>query len=189
MEVPVLTLIDDQEKEKKPVMKVKRSDSTHVDLDALRSKGQHNKKEEAIQYFNKYHIPQTMNSLVTQLLLQKPEHPISFCIQFLRTASAMTSPVSSPKAGGSEQQSYHPQQEAYSVDYMQQLRKKITDEDSKEYILSHKLPWLFDDLLSNLLLEKPEDPHVFCLSWLRWNRKKYDENDKETDYGITMVNT
>eukprot|EP01012_Entosiphon_sulcatum_P020145 TRINITY_DN2512_c0_g1_i1.p1 TRINITY_DN2512_c0_g1~~TRINITY_DN2512_c0_g1_i1.p1 ORF type:complete len:165 (-),score=35.82 TRINITY_DN2512_c0_g1_i1:72-566(-) len=155
MDIPVLTLIDASETVKPAEVatpKIKRSDSMHFGNAMATALSD---TDGAIEYFNRFHIPQIMNALLTQLLVQKPPKPVSFCIQFLRTADVLVT------SGGGPPPS-------------EQKQMQITEPASHGYIIKSKLPWLFDELLSNLLVEKPLDPHTYCLTWLRWNRAKYE---------------
>jgi hypothetical protein len=172
--VPVLTLsLGGQELSLERVEAARNNSiSMHVDQDANKPRiKRKTKKEEALEYFNKFDIPDKMNALVTQLLLNKPDSPMSFCIQYMRTQGSQADGEPAAASGPADQA----------------LKAKLGDPASREYLLRHKLPWMFDDLLANILLEKPDDPLGFCLTWIRWNCSKYCEDDTtNATLGIRM---
>jgi hypothetical protein len=170
-EVPVLTLFfGEEELDLERVESMRMSSSMRMDPSALQPRKRKSKKEEALEYFNKFDIPDKMNALVTQLLLNKPDSPMSFCIQYMRTQAAHADGEADVAAAPADQT----------------LKAKLGDPASREYLLKHKLPWMFDDLLANILLEKPEDPLGFCLTWIRWNCSKYCEEDTSDALGIRL---
>jgi hypothetical protein len=127
-------------------------------------------RSKATEYLEHHRIPEVMNRLTIELLIHAPEHPVSFCIQFFHTQSLVLP--------SEEELRQH-------LNRLKTSEEKVKSEESKKYLLIHKIPWLLEDMLSALLFEKPDDPLSFVLSWLRWNRGKYasfaipDESVKE----------
>eukprot|EP00995_Heteronema_vittatum_P012185 NODE_8021_length_375_cov_110.046012_g6298_i0.p3 GENE.NODE_8021_length_375_cov_110.046012_g6298_i0~~NODE_8021_length_375_cov_110.046012_g6298_i0.p3 ORF type:complete len:91 (-),score=39.81 NODE_8021_length_375_cov_110.046012_g6298_i0:73-345(-) len=56
-------------------------------------------------------------------------------------------------------------------------RKFDTVEAPKDYIEKFKISGLFLDLLTQLSEEQPEDPHTFCLTWLRFHRHRFEDGE------------
>jgi hypothetical protein len=168
-DIPVLTLIDDSEVQKEPVLE-RLPSSVGQDGHGTHS----TKKEKSVAYFTQHHIPQKMDLLTTQLLAQRPDNPISFCVALLKLEDMGPDgrPVGPSRIADEE------------------LKARITAPGAREYILAHKLPWLFDDLLSGLAIEKPIDPHAWALQWLKIRRMRTGVPlDEKADYldGVSLV--
>eukprot|EP00667_Euglena_gracilis_P015794 EG_transcript_16456 len=163
--IPILRLIDESEVETVPRETVHEASFTETHL---------SKKEKSVRYFVDHGIPLKMDLLLTQLLAQRPDNPLSFCIALLKSEEF----AADGRPAGADRL---PDEE---------LKARITAPGAREYILAHKLPWLFDDLLSGLSSERPANPHDWALQWLKFRRLRtgvpLDEHD---DYlnGVRLV--
>eukprot|EP01002_Notosolenus_urceolatus_P014651 NODE_6350_length_634_cov_18.647863_g5408_i0.p1 GENE.NODE_6350_length_634_cov_18.647863_g5408_i0~~NODE_6350_length_634_cov_18.647863_g5408_i0.p1 ORF type:complete len:162 (+),score=25.53 NODE_6350_length_634_cov_18.647863_g5408_i0:55-540(+) len=157
MDVPGLSLVDESGTSKEANFEHRR-DSVHVDFSR---KSPEVRRADAIKYFTDYNIPETMNLILGALLKNKPPQPVSFCISFLRTQAVLNS-------------------EDQEIQALQQHVPATPEQErlDKAYLVTHRIPFLFDELLNSLLTEKPEDPHYFCLKWFRWNRQNYEDGDE-----------
>jgi hypothetical protein len=166
--VPVLQLTDEfqqvtEPREKAEEERPRRSSETLM-----------TKKEKATTYFIAQGIPLKMDMLLTQVLAQRPDNPLSFCVALLKAEEFALD----GRAIGPDRLSDA------------ELKQRITAPGAREYILAHKLPWLFDDLLSGLAIERPIDPHGWALQWLKFRRLKTGVPlDEEGDYlnGVKLV--
>mmetsp|Transcript_42612 Transcript_42612/g.76561 ORF Transcript_42612/g.76561 Transcript_42612/m.76561 type:complete len:164 (-) Transcript_42612:1070-1561(-) len=161
-DIPTVQLTDDSEQ----VWNVPESPSNKKGMNAK------SKRQKAVEYFVKTGIPQTMDVLTTQLLAQRPDNPISFCVAILRD---------------NIEQLHVPRKSNLSDE---ELKQRIEAPGAQEYLLAHKLPWLFDDLLSSIAIEQPEVPHVWAMAWLKRMRLSNGEPlDEKADYlnGVPLL--
>eukprot|EP00992_Anisonema_acinus_P009101 TRINITY_DN5290_c0_g1_i1.p1 TRINITY_DN5290_c0_g1~~TRINITY_DN5290_c0_g1_i1.p1 ORF type:complete len:166 (-),score=37.04 TRINITY_DN5290_c0_g1_i1:18-515(-) len=157
--VPEIAIIDVESKTHAPPLKMKRSESCHIDIETYR-KGIEAVKAESIAYFNKHSITKVMDALVSRLLRDRPPHPVAECAVALRTADDLAA-LSDSDA---------------SVDPRDLLRTKFDACSDPDYLNKFNLPTMFEDLLSQLVEEKPDDPYSFCLTWLRWHRHIFEDD-------------
>eukprot|EP01012_Entosiphon_sulcatum_P053688 TRINITY_DN73929_c0_g1_i1.p1 TRINITY_DN73929_c0_g1~~TRINITY_DN73929_c0_g1_i1.p1 ORF type:complete len:184 (+),score=32.36 TRINITY_DN73929_c0_g1_i1:28-579(+) len=168
-DIPQLSILDEQEQEQ-PVVCLPRSNSKHIDLSQFRLSPRE-RRASTIKYFNEQSVPAIIHALVSQLLIQQPEHPVQFLIQALRTYSAVTLGADSQSLrwdedGGGDYNDLH-----------EVIRAKFasTDDPARAYVNRYKIDWLFTDLLNQLNDQRPDDAHQFCLTLLRWRRRQYEE--------------
>lgn len=160
--IPTVQLTDDSDK----VCQVPASPSHKTVINAK------SKRQKAVDYFIKNDMPQTMDVLTTQVLAQRPDNPISFCVAILR--DHMEELHAPRKSGLSDEE----------------IKQRMVAPGAQEYLLAHKLPWLFDDLLSSIAIEQPEVPHVWAMAWLKRMRLgNGDPLDEKADYlnGVELL--
>lgn len=103
------------------------------------------------EYFQKHGIPGMVSVLIGILMRDKPPDPITEIVRHLI----------SPQRGVKPCEDVTP--------YM--------NDASKQYLLKHRIHFLFDEFLNNLVDENPADIVQYCLTWMRWNRKRFAVED------------
>eukprot|EP00996_Jenningsia_fusiforme_P002901 NODE_3710_length_930_cov_22.628831_g3410_i0.p1 GENE.NODE_3710_length_930_cov_22.628831_g3410_i0~~NODE_3710_length_930_cov_22.628831_g3410_i0.p1 ORF type:complete len:179 (-),score=37.71 NODE_3710_length_930_cov_22.628831_g3410_i0:176-712(-) len=172
--IPDIAIIDEKQISHSPPEEFQRSHSAHIDIGAL-ADGE-KKRRETIEYFKELGITQTLSELVERLVREQPPDPVRFCGRFLRSAQEL------------QESAEHRASKSYAedVDPRDAIRKQLADGAPMEYVENHKLAGLFDDLLTQLVAERPPDPHNFCLTWLRWHRHVYDGSEPISEGSFSL---
>eukprot|EP00906_Rhabdomonas_costata_P024051 RCo034624 len=157
---PSIAILDENDKEKPDTSR--RTSCCHIDVSGFRLAPEERKLRD-VAYCTENFITQSMDTLVTGLLREQPPRPVRWCEQFIRTAEQLKP--------GSRATGY-----SFShIDPREFLDGKWETADApKAYIERHNIPGMFKELLAQLLEEHPADPLTFCLTWLRWNRHKFE---------------
>jgi hypothetical protein len=161
---PIIAVLDEENREKKQY-ETRRSNSCHIDL-SIFQKSAEEKRDDVLAYCAQYSLTQSMDLLVTTLLREQPSRPSRWCEQFIRTVEQLRP--------GSMQVNHEYDQ----IDPRELLQRKWVECDAPlEYVENNKLSSMFNELLTQLILERPADPLTFCLTWLRWHRHTFESCD------------
>ena len=117
----------------------------------------------AAEYFEKRNVVGLINTLLTDLFAVLPEDPIDHMMKFMLRSTIATDHRDVKQLGCST---------SAAVTY------------SNEF----KLPHLFDELLTAVLHDRPEDCPRFALSWFRWNKQSFVARHKPDGYR-SMIDT
>eukprot|EP01060_Flectonema_neradi_P005588 TRINITY_DN13720_c0_g1_i1.p1 TRINITY_DN13720_c0_g1~~TRINITY_DN13720_c0_g1_i1.p1 ORF type:complete len:155 (+),score=29.98 TRINITY_DN13720_c0_g1_i1:54-518(+) len=108
-------------------------------------------QEISVQYFRDKRIAIFLDCVLTGLYLKQPSDPIDWCMQFLIMHDTFDS----------------------LVDIQRERSSQVFKKEVKAYSAKWKLPFLVDELLTDMLKERPEEPDRFALSWFRWNKVSF----------------
>eukprot|EP00906_Rhabdomonas_costata_P022412 RCo032370 len=148
--VPMLQLLDDSEQPLELEAQEEEQRRKREAAVAAEKEFADRSRREAVRYLEEHGIAKVMNRLLIQLLMNRPEKPIAYCVQFLRTNPAeLQEPDNALVA------------------------QKLAEPGSREYMIKARLPWLFEDLLSGLLVDRPAEPGPWVLAWLRFKKPRY----------------
>lgn len=146
----MLCLVDEAEQPKE--LEKQEEDSRkkrEAERIAEKERAERNRRD-AAEYMETYKIPEVVNRLLVELLIQRPENPVKYCQQFFRTNPA----------------------DLQTHDSVE-VARKLSEPSVREYMIKARLPWLFEDLLNALLADRPTDPATWVLTWLHWKTTKY----------------
>eukprot|EP01065_Artemidia_motanka_P031930 TRINITY_DN3886_c0_g1_i2.p1 TRINITY_DN3886_c0_g1~~TRINITY_DN3886_c0_g1_i2.p1 ORF type:complete len:159 (+),score=68.51 TRINITY_DN3886_c0_g1_i2:61-477(+) len=99
------------------------------------------------EFFQKHGIAAMVSRLIGILMRDKPKDPVAHIVQHLL----------SPEKGVPPCEDVTP----------------FMDDESRQYLLKHKIHFLFDEFLNHLVDNNPPDIVQFCLTWMRWNKKRF----------------
>lgn len=110
-----------------------------------------------------------LNELLLDLYLEQPEDPIDYMTKWCLRYVPSVDPADEPSHARRNAQlaSRHAEAVAYSAKY--------------------KLPVLFDELLTGMIVEKPEEPSRFAMSWLRWRKKVFIQQHRPLGYAAFLA--
>lgn len=107
----------------------------------------------AKEYFEKYDVVPMLNAILSEVYLAQPEDPIDHMLKFLLRHGTMQEIREHQESNG--RSLHHVAEQAVS------------------YSGRFKLPQLFDELLTALLVDRPDDIVRFSLSWMRWHKNGF----------------
>lgn len=102
-------------------------------------------------YFERKSVVPMLNTLLTELFIAQPDDPIDHMCRFMLRHPTM------------------PELQTHS----QQFDLSKVADSSVSYANKFKLPHMFDELLTALLEDEPEDPSRFAMSWMRWHKNGF----------------
>jgi hypothetical protein len=105
----------------------------------------------AREYFEQKEVVPMLNALLTDVFVQQPDDPIDHMMKFLLRHPALPDLI----ANSSQQ------------DLLENSDAAVA------YSNRFKLPQLFDEMLSALLEDAPDDAGRFALTWMRWNKNGF----------------
>eukprot|EP01064_Diplonema_japonicum_P018390 TRINITY_DN2707_c0_g4_i1.p1 TRINITY_DN2707_c0_g4~~TRINITY_DN2707_c0_g4_i1.p1 ORF type:complete len:174 (+),score=17.11 TRINITY_DN2707_c0_g4_i1:50-523(+) len=114
------------------------------------------KKQRAVEYFVRNRVAIFIDVLLGALYKARPQDPIAWLLEMLVKKRA-----------------YFTEDEDTDVKALNQLHLETENKAIREYASTWKIPFLIDELLCDMLLQEPEEPETFTLSWLRWNHSSF----------------
>lgn len=105
----------------------------------------------AKEYFERKSVIPMLNTLLTEVFISQPDDPIDHMLRFLLR---------------------HPTMAELQHHTAQFDLAKVAD-SSVAYANRFKLPQLFDEMLTSLLEDQPEDAGRFAASWIRWHKNGF----------------
>ena len=108
---------------------------------------------DAKAYLEGHNVIGLMNTILVDLFLKRPADPMDHILVTIVKGSSGTQ-LNDTSDGTNEQ--------------LHRLADAAVD-----YATVFKLPQLFDEMLSAMLTEKPDDHARFVLSWLRWHKHNF----------------
>eukprot|EP00758_Cryptobia_borreli_P009541 Tbor_TRINITY_DN5489_c5_g1::TRINITY_DN5489_c5_g1_i1::g.24483::m.24483 len=107
----------------------------------------------AKEYFDKHNVVPMLNALLMELFISLPSDPIDHMLTLLLRHGSLLE-LSQRHAGH---------------------RQEVMDraDEAVLYANTYKLPTLFDELLAEVLEEKPGDVLRFAMSWMRWRKNDF----------------
>eukprot|EP00759_Apiculatamorpha_spiralis_P049525 PhF_6_TR44269/c1_g1_i6/m.68195 len=145
----VLNVTDTSNQTAEPAPVRQRSSSFHINPDA--HKNAEKRKQEELEYLNKAGITQSLGALLAKVMREKPEDPLITIANDLRRGTASSLP-------------------AADIPDPRTYLSSASGPDA-EYISKHSLQNVVDEMVKQMVEEKPQDVEAYCLSWLRWNCK------------------
>ena len=104
---------------------------------------------EELKYLNEMGVTRSLGALLAKLLCDLPKDPLTRFAQDLRRDIASTLP------------------ESAEADPRAILRNATGP--TAEYVAKHKLQVVVDEMIKQMMVERPTDIQSYCMSWLRWN--------------------
>ena len=104
---------------------------------------------EELKYLDEMGATRSLGALLAKVLRDRPEDPLNRVWQDLRGDIALSLPASveaDPRA----------------------ILRNVTGAEA-EYVAKHKLQVVVDEMIKQMMVERPKDIQSYCLSWLRWN--------------------
>ena len=108
-------------------------------------------EQRAKEYFDQKEVVPMLNALLTEVFVAQPEDPIDHMMKFLLRHPSLNELL----ASGTEH------------DLLESSDAAVA------YSNRFKLPQLFDEMLSALLEDTPDDASRFALTWMRWNKNGF----------------
>eukprot|EP01060_Flectonema_neradi_P039684 TRINITY_DN881_c0_g3_i2.p1 TRINITY_DN881_c0_g3~~TRINITY_DN881_c0_g3_i2.p1 ORF type:complete len:153 (+),score=19.39 TRINITY_DN881_c0_g3_i2:47-505(+) len=143
-----------------PDMQLKKEEAAVANDVPLTAPAKHepsDKNKNMAEFYAKHNIAEMISRLTGVLMRDKPADPIAHVIQHLL----------SPEKGITRCEDVTP--------YM--------NDESKAYLLKHKIHYLFDEFLNNMLDDMPIDENGtsdvvgYAMTWMRWNKKRFVVSD------------
>eukprot|EP01060_Flectonema_neradi_P006397 TRINITY_DN14310_c0_g1_i2.p1 TRINITY_DN14310_c0_g1~~TRINITY_DN14310_c0_g1_i2.p1 ORF type:complete len:172 (+),score=28.30 TRINITY_DN14310_c0_g1_i2:47-562(+) len=154
MDVPELLVSDTTNGTEGVQPTLKKGASVHLKQKGYLSEAEKNLEE--LEWLQKSQTAPVFNKIIEDILKLKPANPIGFFWQEL-TRSEVTSAEDCS--------------ESYYADPRTKL-KKIDDPEDDGYLRDKRLHAVFDDLIQQLLDNRPPNALTFALSWIRFNASR-----------------
>eukprot|EP01065_Artemidia_motanka_P039435 TRINITY_DN48357_c0_g1_i1.p2 TRINITY_DN48357_c0_g1~~TRINITY_DN48357_c0_g1_i1.p2 ORF type:complete len:174 (+),score=63.48 TRINITY_DN48357_c0_g1_i1:63-584(+) len=111
------------------------------------------KKLRAQKYLDEKRVLMFLDTMLHEMFQEMPEDPIDFGLAYLIRHESMH-----------EIQKRAPDRRKSHRGFPDEARK---------WSAEWKVPFLLDDLLTDMLAEEPPEPDRFAAAWFRWNKKKF----------------
>eukprot|EP01062_Namystynia_karyoxenos_P041933 TRINITY_DN3059_c1_g1_i1.p1 TRINITY_DN3059_c1_g1~~TRINITY_DN3059_c1_g1_i1.p1 ORF type:complete len:210 (+),score=70.18 TRINITY_DN3059_c1_g1_i1:87-632(+) len=111
------------------------------------------KRAKGMKYLEDKGVMLFLDTMLNELMRELPEDPVDWCTAYLFRHESMT--VIQARAN---------------------VRRKSMPgfpEAARAWSAEWKVPFLFDDLLGDMITEEPAEPDRYAASWFRWNKKKF----------------
>lgn len=111
------------------------------------------KKAQALEYLESKKVLTFLDAMLTELFLETPDDPVDFCLRYLIRHESMA-----------------------EITRRAPERRKSTagfSQEARAWSAKWKVPFLLDDLLTDMLKDEPEEPDRFAAAWFRWNKKPF----------------
>eukprot|EP01059_Diplonema_ambulator_P030803 TRINITY_DN5430_c0_g1_i1.p1 TRINITY_DN5430_c0_g1~~TRINITY_DN5430_c0_g1_i1.p1 ORF type:complete len:165 (+),score=22.98 TRINITY_DN5430_c0_g1_i1:64-558(+) len=120
------------------------------------------RKEKAVKYFVRNKVAVFIDTLLGALYAERPSDPIAWLMEMLVKKKAYA-----PDEWSNDT--------SYSPERARETQHRLAQENDaiRHYATMWKIPFLMDELLCDMLLQEPEEPEAFTLSWLRWNHASF----------------
>lgn len=113
-------------------------------------------------YFDERNVVPMLNALLMELFLHQPDDPVDHMLKFLLRHNTLQELSEEHATSAAKVQEYA--------------------EEAVQYANRFKLPQLFDELLSKLLDQMPEDVLRFAVSYLRWHKNDFIARQQPIGY-------
>eukprot|EP00755_Sulcionema_specki_P014092 Sspe_Gene.55766::Locus_30668_Transcript_2_2_Confidence_0.667_Length_709::g.55766::m.55766 len=123
-------------------------DTSHV----KRQLSKEEKKKRDLEYLEEKNVYSFLNIMLLDLFDERPSDPMDWCMAFLMRHDDIPSMEAKRNSSNVE-----------------------LSEDLRKWSLEWKIPFMFDDLLSDMLNENPypAEPDRYAMAWFRWNKKSF----------------